>query len=365
MEAQRATIVKELKAYPTYAHLEALFEIDFDAAVVEVDTDIELALEVVETLCARKPLSTAMVYSYAGDSEKMVRAMRAGAREYLTGTIPKTVIQDALLRAAARRLEQTAKKTSGKSMVFWGPKGGSGVTTLATNFAIALRSDVESEVALMDLNPQLGDVAALLGVTPQFTVADALHNARRLDQHFVSTLVTPHQSGLAVLAAPDVYSPSVPIDDRTVARLVDVVRNRYAHVVIDAGRELGSGAETLLQIADVIYVVTQLDVVSLRNTQRFLSYIKGLGEQRVEVVINRFEARKSEFEDDRITKVLGLPPKWKVPNDYATPRRTANEGRPLVLEKSPAANVLRAMARAASGKQAAPEKRRGLGLFGM
>ena len=172
MEAQRATIAKEFKGYPTYAHLEALLEIDFDAIVVEIDTDIELALEIVEALCARKPLATAMVYSTAATPRRWsVRCQRYP--EYLTGTSPKAMLHDALLRAAARRLEQTAKKTSGKCSVFWGTKGGSGVTTLATNFAIALRSEVESEVALLDLNPRLGDVAVLLGMTPQFTVADA------------------------------------------------------------------------------------------------------------------------------------------------------------------------------------------------
>jgi len=208
-------------------------------------------------------------------------------------------------------------------------------------------------------------VAVLLGMTPQFTVADALNNARRLDQHFISTLVAQHRSGIAVLAAPDVYSPGVPIDGRTIGRLVGGVRNQYSHVVIDAGRELGPGAETLLQMSDVIYLVTQLDVVSLRNTQRFISYIKGLGEQRVELVVNRFEPRKNEFDDERLTKVLGISPKWKVPNDYVSVRRSSNEGKPLALEKSAAGSAVRAMARAASGKQAAPEKRRGLGLFGM
>src|SRR5262245_32864660 len=44
MEAQRATIAREFTGYPTYAHLGALLDLDFDAAVVEIDTDIELAL---------------------------------------------------------------------------------------------------------------------------------------------------------------------------------------------------------------------------------------------------------------------------------------------------------------------------------
>lgn len=365
MEAERATVVKEFTAYPTYTQLEALVEADCDAIIVEIDTDIELALDVIETICARKPIATAMVYSSEAASERMVRSMRAGAREFLTGATGKTVLQDALLRAAARRLEQTTKRTSGKTMVFWGTKGGNGVTTLATNFAIALRAETGAEVALLDLNPRLGDVAALLNVTPRFTVADALENARRLDQHFVSTLVTEHKSGIAVLAAPDAYSPSLPIEGRTIGKLVEVVRNIYPYVVIDAGRDLGLGAEPLLQMADVIYLVTQMDLMSLRNAQRYVSYIKGFSQQQIELVVNRSDPRKSEFDDERVAKVLGLAPKWKVPNDFAAARRSANEGNPLVLQKSAIANAYRAMARAASGKQATPERRRGLGIFGM
>src|SRR5690349_18815111 len=126
LEAQRATVLKEFTTYPSYAHLEAVLEIDCDALVVELDTDMDIALEVVETVCARKPLATVMVYARAADTEAMARAMRAGAREYLTGAIANTLLQEALLRAAARRLEQMTKRTSGKTMVFWGAKGGSG-----------------------------------------------------------------------------------------------------------------------------------------------------------------------------------------------------------------------------------------------
>ena len=94
--------------------------------------------------------------------------------------------------------------------MFWGAKGGSGVTTLAANFAIALRQETSGEVALLDLNPQLGDVSVLLGLTPQFTITDALLNPDRLDEEFVSTLVTRHGSGVSVLAAPDVFTSAAP-----------------------------------------------------------------------------------------------------------------------------------------------------------
>ena len=363
LEAERVTILREFTVYPSYAHLPAVLDSDSDAVVVEMDSDPDIAMDLVEAICTRKPAVTVMVYSAAPESGHMVRAMRAGAREFLTGTISPTELRAALARAAARRSDRTAKKTRGKLMAFWGAKGGSGVTTLAANFAIALRMETGAEVALLDLNPDLGDVAVLLGVTPRFTVADALQNSQRLDHDFVATLMTGHTSGISILAAPDSYNPAVPSESRAVGKLMDVVGNQYPYVVIDAGRGLGDGIEPLFQMADIVYLVTQLNIPSLRNTQRFVSHIQREEDRRIELVVNRFDARNTEFDDERVAKVLGLQPKWKVPNDYGAVHRSSNAGNALIMEKSPVANALRNMARVAAGRPAAAAKKKGWGLF--
>jgi pilus assembly protein CpaE len=363
MEAQRATIVREFPVYPAYAQLNAVLELECDAVVVEIDSELDVAMDLVEAIGARKPSATVMVYSSTTNPELMARSMRAGAREFFAGAVPNTVVQEALARAASRRTLQ-AKKVSGNTIVFWGAKGGSGVTTIATNVAIALRMETGAEVALVDLTSQLGDVAVLLGLTPRFTVAEALKNAKRLDQELVSGLLTEHRSGVAVLAAPDIYDPSVPLESRAVGKLIDVVRSKYAYVVVDACRDMGDAAEAVLQLADTVYLVTQLDIPSLRNAQRLIAYIQRTGSARIELVVNRHDARKEDIEDAQVTKALGLAPKWKIPNDYAAARRASNAGSPLIHEKSPAAAAFRAMARAASGKAAGPEKKKYFSLFG-
>jgi pilus assembly protein CpaE len=363
LEAQRATILREFAVYPSYAHLPAILDFDSDAFIVEMDSDPDIAMDLVEAVCTRKPSATVMVYSASHDGGQMVRSMRAGAREFLTGPILLTELREALGRAAARRLDQTSKKTRGKLMVFWGAKGGSGVTTLATNFAIGLRMETGAEVALLDLNPDLGDVAVLLGVTPRFTVAEALQNSKRLDHDFVTTLMTSHASGISILAAPDSYNPSVHSESRTVGKLMDVIGNEYPYVVIDAGRGLGDGIEPLFQMADTIYLVTQLNIPSLRNTQRFISHIQREGERHIELVVNRFDPRNTEFDNERVAKVLGMQPKWKIPNDYSAVHRSSNAGNPLILEKSPVANALRTMARVAAGRPGAAAKKKSWGLF--
>jgi pilus assembly protein CpaE len=364
LEVEGAKVSGEHDVYPGYAGISSLIDMACDAYLVEIDSDQDLALDLVENICARKPTATVMVYSALNDQERMVASMRAGAREFLSGSVAPAQLREALLRATARHAEQGVKKAVGKTIVFWSAKGGSGVSTLAANFAMALRSEAGEPVLLADLNPQFGSLSVLLGLTPRFTITDALKSAKRLDAEFLSTLVSEHKSGVSFIAAPDTFSAAPVIEARAVARLIDLTRNQYPWVVIDAGPSLGSGVEPVFQMADVIYLVTQLDIPSLHNTQRFLSHMLSAGDQRIEVIVNRYDSRKGVFDDEGVAKALGQAPKWKIPNDYTAAHRAANTGHPLILEKSPVAQALRALARSACGKASHPAKRKGSwGIF--
>ena len=101
--------------------------------------------------------------------------MRAGAREFLTQPISPSTIAEALVRASVRRpAARPPKKAAGKLMVFTGAKGGSGVTTVATNFAIAVARESGRSTLLIDLDLPLGDAALDLGITAQYSTANAL-----------------------------------------------------------------------------------------------------------------------------------------------------------------------------------------------
>jgi len=49
--------------YPGYADLPSLLEQTCDGYLVEIDSDQSVALDLVETICSRKPSTTVMVYS--------------------------------------------------------------------------------------------------------------------------------------------------------------------------------------------------------------------------------------------------------------------------------------------------------------
>lgn len=363
---QQAVIMREFNAYPNIAHLAKVTDLDCDVVVIDIDGDPEVALDLVESVCSQNPALTVMAYSSKGEPELLVRCMRAGAREFLTDPLSSATLTEALIRASARRLEtDRRKKVSGKMLVFLGAKGGTGVTTLASNFAIALQKESGREVALVDLDIQLGSVSLVLGLKPKFNILDALRNANRLDSDFVATLLTEHSSGLLVLAASDQYHAPASLEDGSLGKLIYILRDQFPYVVVDGGSSLGKGGDIALELADSIYIVTQVDVPSLRNANRLIAYMERMGnsQRRVEVVLNRFDPRRTEIDEERIAKALSHPLKWKVPNDFGGVRRAENTGVPLAMEDSPVSRALQQMARQACGKVSERQKKRRFGLF--
>ena len=356
------SISGELGSYPNFSHLEKLTGLECDVVLVDLDADPEVALELVENICSRSTSITVMVYSQQRDPELLLKCMRAGAREFLAAPISPEVLEEVLARASGRRQQ---KKVAGKVLVFWGAKGGTGVTTLASNFAIALKKQSSKGVALVDLNIELGDIAVYLGLNPMFSVSDALRHADRLDQDFVETLLVEHKTGVSVLAASDTYSPDTPVQNGSLGKLLYVLAHKFPYVVVDAGPGLGEGTDAVFDMADSVYLVAEADIASLRNAERLITHLQRPGgrEHQVALVLNRFDPRRLEITEERIAKVLSAGVKWKVPNDYAGVKRSLNNGVPLALGGSPVSGVLDMMAREACGKPLVDRPKKRWGLF--
>jgi pilus assembly protein CpaE len=356
--------VREFVAYPNkLGDVPRLLEQNYDVVIIELDSDQNYALELVETLAAAGA-ATVMVYSMNNDPNLLMSCMRAGAREFLSQPIAISSLNDALSRAASRRpAAKTGKNAGGKVLVFLGGKGGSGVTTVACNFAVSLVQECSQSAVLIDLDLPLGDAALNLGISPQFSTVDALQNYSRMDQNFLSKLLTKHSSGLFVLAAPGKF-PQVEISNEALEKLIAVARTAYDFVVVDAGSRFDLSGTTLVEHADTVYLVMQAGIPELRNSHRVISEYFKSGGSNLEIVLNRFMPRSGGVDEEHIAKALTRPVQWKIPSDYVTVRKMQNEATPLALEDSLIARAIQDMARTAAGMPAKVEKKKGFSLFG-
>lgn len=362
----QARVARELTAYPSLDDVPRLLESSqFDVVIIELDSEPEHALDLIEAICSLNSI-TVMVYSARSDPAMLVRCMRAGAREFLALPISSgAAIEEAMVRAMVRRPPPRAatRKEIGKLMVFIGAKGGSGVTTIATNFAVAISQEPQNSVLLIDLDLPIGDAALSLGIRPEFSIVNALENCGRLDSNFLSKLLTKHSSGLSVLSTPDVYVP-VQVAAEAIDRVVAVARQSFDYVVIDAGCNITPAIQNLFKEASSVYLITQVSIPELRNSNRLISEFFAPCGFKPEIVLNRFTQRPLGIDEREIGKALTQQPQWKVPSDFETARMAQNTATPLALKDSPITRVIRQMARMACGLPKNPEKKKGFSLFG-
>ena len=351
--------VREFSSYPpSLDYLAKFLEQNHDVLVVELDSDPEYALDLVEGIGAQGSL-TVMVYSGDTDPDMLVRCMRAGAREFLTLPLQTGVVEEALVRAAARRpapkrvkgKSKKKKKTSGRLLGFMGSKGGTGVTTLACGFAVALAQDSRETTVLIDLDLPLGDAGLNLGITSEHSTITALQAADRLDASLLSRFLMKHESGLSVLPAPGKLQ-KFHASNGAIEKLLTVARQEFDNVVVDFGSKFDMNGANFFKDPCTAYLVTQTGIPELRNAHRIISHSFGLEGPNLEIIINRYEGRAQGVTDEYLSKALTRPAQWKIPNDYASVKKMQVEADPLGITSSPVSLEIRRMAQAVTGTPA-------------
>jgi pilus assembly protein CpaE len=200
-------------------------------------------------------------------------------------------------------------------------------------------------------------------VAGQYSTVDALQNASRMDSNFLSKLLLKYNPLLSVLAAPGKFTKTESSSE-AIDRLIAVARQDFDYVVVDSGSRLDLVDTALFEDAATVYLVTQVSIPELRNSNRLVSEFFQRVVPKLEIVLNRYEPSLLGVDEEHITKALTRPARWKIPNDRATAIRTQNTASPLALSDSPISRAIRQMARVACGLSATDEKKKKiLGLF--
>jgi len=363
--------IREFISYPPGANAiaQALRQ-DFDVVIIDLDSDPEYALELIENICIDASTNV-IVYAAKPDPALLMRCMRAGAREFLAMPISPDAMSDALMRVSARRIEKPAQKTvknklmqgsEGKLLTFMSAKGGAGVTTLACSLAVTLAQDLNQRTLLIDMTLPLGDAALNLGLAGTYATVDALKSFHRLDGNLLKSLVVRHESGLHVLPAPsEITATQFEID--AVFKLLRIARQEYDFVVVDAGSHFEAQDAYLADESATIFLVTQIGIPELRNSNRLIKQLVVEGGPKLEIVVNRYNSESGDIDIVQIQRALTQTIDWRIPNDYAAVRRMQDMGTPLNKEDSAIARTIRQMGESICGASSVPARKKRLAFF--
>jgi pilus assembly protein CpaE len=366
LSGRQSTEIHEFNSYPTNLDdLPKNVGSRFDVVILDADCDPDYVFDLVARICSTTN-ACVMCYSAESDVKQAVRFMRAGAREYFALPLVPAEVAGALTRASIPQASSTvvqAPKTAGQVFIFLGTKGGCGVTTIAANFAISVFAETSQSTLLIDLGQPLGDAGLNLGMIANYSTANALREHSRLDGSFLNTLITKHETGLSVLAAPSEFPKEQPPIE-AFDRLIAVARQSYHYIIVDLGSRIDLMDSSLFDESSTVFLVTQVGISELRNANRFISQYFGLRGRSLQIVLNRYTSNMLLFDDSQITKALTRPAHWKIPDDYSTARRTLSTATPIALEDSSIAVEIRLMARSACGMPDEKKRKKGFSLFG-
>ena len=331
-----------------------------DAAMIVLGPDPDPGLQLVEKL--RETSNAAvLVVSGSSDGNIILRAMRSGAKEFLTQPVTREEMAAALERIEQSRTGGTRKVRGCTSIAVAGASGGVGSTSLAVNIACALAADEANSVALVDLDMAVGDADVFLDAIPDYTLVDVAENVSRLDFSLLKKSMTKHSSGLYLLPRP-VNLQDVPlISPEDFSRVVGLLKATFSHLIFDLSKSYNAVDAVAMREAKHVMLVTQLDLPCLRNVVRLLmsfEQIEGMKE-KVKVVINRMGLDNEHIGVKKAQETINSEIFAKIPNDYRSMAEARNNGVPLTIQapKAPITASIIDLAMALDGQEpAAPSE---------
>lgn len=260
----------------------------------------------------------------------IIKIMRAGAKEF----IPIPVIKNEFFEAINKTINSfDAPKNTNKCKIIsvFSNKGGIGKTSLAANLALELSKITKENVALIDLNFQMGDITTFLDLKPSFNISYMLENIDKINETFLlSTLEKYKNSSLYVLADPPYFKQADNIQPKQISKLFNTLKDTFSYIIVDAEASFDGKNIAALDNSDIILLVAVANLPALRNTQRCLELFEKLGydKEKTKIVINRY-MENDEIKENDIEKVLSKDIYWKIPNNYFAIMSAINKGVPV------------------------------------
>ncbi len=344
--------------------LKALREVAPDLVFVDLSSDPQVGLRFVQFLVDSSLAKAVVGAGSASSPELLLQAMEVGMLEFLpTPLDPHRVraVVGRVRRRSSGRTEVERRRSPGRILSVFSPKGGAGATTLAVNLAVEIHRISRKRTLLLDLDLELGETALLLGMEPRFSTVDLVLNDHRMDEGLLASYIERDDSGLEVLAAP--YEPGDVgvLEVERLAPILSFLRDRYDYVVLDLPTSLNPVTLRAAEVSDRVLMVATPDLQSVRNVNRSLNRIRelgaGRGEDWVQLVVNR-DGPQASLPGPEVERTLGMKAAATLADEPRRLQGALHDGRPLALQtRSRYGDDVRGLASRITGVELAPKSR--------
>ena len=306
-----------------------------DVLLIEIDTtrphELERLHESLKLNFSGRPV---IATSESASPQDVRQLMHMGVADFLPQPYSRADLLAALQRAAEIAGTLDADENRGKIISFIKGGGGTGATTLAVQTAcsISMAKTRDVKACLLDFDVQFGTVALHLDLDGRIGLHDLLDEPDRLDAALLNGVMTQHDSGLSVLAAPRQMIPLSMLSTDFISRCLQLAQREYDAVFVDLPEVWTEWSCAVLEESDVVFLVTQLSVACVRQARRQLDTLaaEGLGEKDIKIVMNRCDKGVQRSRAlKQAEEALGRKVSYFIPSDFNVVNEAQNYGVPL------------------------------------
>lgn len=304
---------------------------EVDVVILSLYPHEEQALKCAEKISQDLPDCTLFVTAPQAKPDLIIRAMRAGAREFWVQPFRLEDLTEGLQSARRLRKQAAQPPSRGKVVALFGVKGGVGTTTLASNLAVTTVHRSKKDVLLLDWNIQLGQAALFLNIHPQYTMIDIIQHLHEIDPVLLKGALAKADCGVHFLNGSTRIEEAEAIKAAHVEPMVGLLRSMFDYIFVDTPPSFDELNLKMLDEADVILLLSTFDVPAVYNAKRCVELFQrlGYGPDKVHLIMNRYVAHEA-LDPDAVERTIGQPIFWRIPNqEYSTLIRSINEGIPL------------------------------------
>jgi len=329
----------------TEALATALEEGGINLVFFNLDPNRQAVLEIIEQVAGRFPELAMIAMSEDTAPDAILAPIRAGCDQFVCKPIDADDLANAVGRVASKRLLSRGKS---RCVCVVGASGGVGTTSIACNLGMELAHLTEKRCALVDLDLQFGDLAVNFDTDPRYTIFDLASAGSGLDRTVMESVLTELPCDVWLLARPENVDHHSAVTSETAHRAIELLSMMFETVIVDLPRRVDASSFAAANQADLILVVCQLVVPSIRNTKRYIDAMvhQGISPERMEVVVNRGDSSGGRIRKNDLEELIKKPIYASIPNDYQFVARSIDFGKPIASldEKNPVRVAIRKMA---------------------
>lgn len=299
----------------------------------------------------------------------MRKAMRSGVFDVLTLPLKQPQVIEIIREAenyAANQSHLASEKPvptkMAKIITVCSTKGGVGKTTFTVNLAAAFAKQFK-KVAIIDLDLQFGDISMFFDCNPKKTIYEWVKEGQKHPADSIEAYMHAYNDYIDIMPAPLRPEFSEAILEEHISQLILKLKPYYDLVLVDTAPFMEDKILTALEKSDHIFLLTFLDLPTLKNSKIFIDTLNSLSlGPKVKVVLNR-DSKKKGLNSITAERILGLPIFIKIPDVEKIVAVSVNEGNPYIYS-NPRAKISKIIYSLALEVSGDPKKQPKKSLFG-